>query len=321
MSAAEREGRIAAGLDRFEDQLYDWIGHGLAYLSRRPQELESAAAALVDAQAGGLASQLRRLSEDPRDGDGWPARLLERLSSLHLALRAYRVQESIEPSLRAELRRMVGWHATRASLASEARETDRYFVLGRALHDDEPIRSQRIWLCGRRSGRYALLLEFAYAGRAFEWKMTPGTLRELELVYYPAAVPLRAAVFESEAATGRRRAAPRFRAADLSAVCGCVDELREAAALFAAALARNPWIECIPLRLQNVVAVVVDERPLLCDRFGACVAVDERCRGIWELVALGGGGAVDCFGEWRGDAFWPLSLCVDGRFVSLSDGG
>lgn len=323
MSASEREQRVALGLERFEEQLCDWVGQGLAQLAGRPRAFESAAAALVDAQAGGLANRLRSLAGDELGEGTWPARVLQQLAQLYLAASAYRRQDQLPPGARADLRRFIGWHQRRSDFGEEQWQRERALVVGRALVSEEEYRLQRIWLALPRTRRYALVVEYAFGGRPFEWRLAPGSEREVELAFYESAVPLRVALRQASelpSEAKRRGSAPRFDGSMLDGQTERLESLDAAAAAYGRVLALNPWLDCLPLRLAAVVPHLVDGAVRLCDQRGATIALDERVKAVWELFAISGGRPLDCFGEWRSASFWPLSVVAGGRFIPLEAG-
>src|SRR4029077_14664035 len=71
---------------------------------------------------------------------------------------------------------------------------DHWQVLARRDLEQDRIRTRRTWLRGRKTGRDALLLSFAAAGQALDDSLAVGSETEADLVFYPGAVPLRAAV-------------------------------------------------------------------------------------------------------------------------------
>ena len=71
---------------------------------------------------------------------------------------------------------------------------DHWQVLARRDLEQDRIRTRRTWLRGRKTGRDALLLSFAAAGQALDDSLAVGADADADLVFYPGAVPLRAAV-------------------------------------------------------------------------------------------------------------------------------
>src|SRR5690606_19250100 len=99
MTAGRRERRVDAGLAVLDRWLRDQVAHGLAQAEQAPYRLwDAAARRLVDAQAGGLAGQVRGLAAIPRT-PGWPGRLLEEYALLRLLVRAHRRRGELSEGL------------------------------------------------------------------------------------------------------------------------------------------------------------------------------------------------------------------------------
>jgi SWIM zinc finger len=110
--AASREAKVAAGLRDLELWLRDIARGGLAAVGSQPPNFwERTAARLVDAQAPGVARLVREMAGVPASGEGWEARLLERLGKLYLLIEGFkRIVELPEARLalgRAERSRRV----------------------------------------------------------------------------------------------------------------------------------------------------------------------------------------------------------------------
>src|SRR5829696_3644535 len=84
--AAQREERVAAGVVELRQWLSDLVRRGLAGAQREPWQFwEQTAARMVDAQASGLATRVRRMgSATYTSGDAWAERMLEDASLLQL---------------------------------------------------------------------------------------------------------------------------------------------------------------------------------------------------------------------------------------------
>ena len=168
------------------------------------------AARMVDAQAPGLAERLRALASVPHSGAGWDGRLLEEYALLHLLAVAYRRQAELPPPLRDTVRSRIGFSLRQADvLAGGQPIRDHWQVLARRDLEQDRIRTRRTWLRGRKTGRDALLLSFAAAGQALDDSLAVGAETDADLVFYPGAVPLRAAVLArhdvGDGAVPRRR--------------------------------------------------------------------------------------------------------------------
>jgi hypothetical protein len=299
-----RDERIRTGIDDLERWLQDLVRGGLAEAATRPwTSFEQMAERLVDAQASGLARQVRHLGGLSRATPDWPERMLVDVGRLTLLLEGYRRLDALDPDLQAEVRTMVGIAEAREDVLATAPVEDTWDVVGRRVMLGERLSVQRTWLRGQGTRRWALLLDFAVGEQAFERNLAPGACIRGNLCFYSGTV--------------------RFRAlfADPPLLCGTVSRLpgeRVGRMLraYAESLGRNPWLERMPAALSNVVphrargeswcAIDADGRPLPVAGMTG-----------WQLLSLSGGRPIDVFGEWDGFSFWPLSAVADGRLQPL----
>jgi hypothetical protein len=196
---------------------------------------------------------------------------------------------------------------TRESVLAEPPVADEWLVL--AVRDllDGAIPGRRLWLRGRRTGQWALLLVFDPIGAFGKYPdamLAPGTSLPAELHFYPGTPPLRVVV-------GRRAGEavatePPEPAADLTAL---LDE-------WAAALELDPWLPEWPAVVRGVP--VPGERSWqFADDTGA---VPLLVGGVdpWVLAAVSGGHSVLVAGEWTAEGLRPLTVWHGARAVPLS---
>jgi hypothetical protein len=308
--AEKRLERIGRGIEGLDLWLEDLVRNGLVLVEGQPSSFwERQAARLVDAQAPGLAARVRRLAHIPGSGLDWPETLLGEIGRLALLTHAFRRLDALEPALREDVRRLVGFTLSQEEVtASGERVSDCWRVLGQVTEDEERVRSQRTWLLGEASGRAALILQFAVGDAAFPALYAPGSRFVGDLAFWPSAWPQRALVVE------RRDAGPE--------AAGGMGSGSIAAFLSATAdaLARQPWLDRFPCLLRDVVpapapAVEGKDRFRLLDREGKelpLVPADP-----WRLLALSGGRPLDLTGEWDGAAVTPLGAFVGGDFFPM----
>ncbi|WBB64499.1 SWIM zinc finger domain-containing protein [Streptomyces sp. WMMC500] len=313
--AEQRRQRIAAGAAELEQRLTDLLRDGLA-TAPRGAVWEETAARMVDAQAPGLAARVRELGVLPASGPGWPARLLAECSLIHLLDQGFlRLDELPEP-LAATVRTRVGLTVDAAGLLRGGTLRDDWLVLAQEDADDGKLVTRRIWLHGARSQRMALLLAYGAAGRAPEQSLPTGLALDAELAYYPGAHPLRAAL-------GAVHAGPRTPPGGERAVPPGAG-VAEVVAAYGAALAADPWLEGIPAVLTDVVPVPEegDEGWQLAERAGDRALplhpAAGRGPGVWQLLAVSGGGPVTVFGEFGHAGFRPLTTWSAGAAVPLT---
>ncbi|GAA3799061.1 SWIM zinc finger family protein [Sphaerisporangium flaviroseum] len=249
--AAQREERVAAGLSELERWLADQIGQGLAGARQNaPAQWEELTRRLVDAQAPGVAGAVARLPRVLVEED-WPAHLLGEYGLLNLLAVGYRRAGELPSPLRETIRSRVGFPTSREEVLAGKTVRDQWDVLGRRDEEQDHLVSRRVWLRGRASARFALVLSFAPTGQALDASLVTGTAIDADLAFYPGASPLRALVAD-------RRAGPPARP---PSGCGAPAALAEVAA----AIEGDPWLESWPVVLSDVIPARQADRWVLAD--------------------------------------------------------
>jgi hypothetical protein len=312
--AQQRAQRVAGGLAELASWLRDQVSVGL---SAAPVKTSEIAARMVDAQAPGVATALSGLSAIPATGQGWPGRLLGEYAQLHLLARAHERLDTLPPDLAATVRSRVGYPTSRKDVLTRPAVTDHWAVL--AVRDlvDGAVPGRRVWLRGRASGQWAMLLTFAPPGGGGGWqdpdtaRLRPGTELHASLHYYPGQPPLRAAMGENRSAPGRSgRPEPAG-----GGIAALLDD-------WAAALEQDPWLTEWPALLAGVpvapqtAAGPVAPAAALADESGAAVPLLGR-DSLWLLLAVSGGEPVTVAGEWSADGLTPLTVWHGDQAVRL----
>jgi hypothetical protein len=303
-----REQRVDTGVAELDQWLRDQVTHGLAQAEQAPYRLwDDAARRLVDAQAGGLAGQVKGLAAIPRQAD-WPGRLLEEYALLRLLVKAYQRRDGLSPELRETVRSRVGFTVQQDEVVHEGeRVRDLWCVTGSRDIAQDQLTTRRVWLRGRRSGRPALVLSFAAPGRPLDTSLIVGTEMDAELAFYPGAQPLRALLVERHGPTAL--ATP-----DGVPVSGFLEE-------YAAALERDPWLDRWPAVLSGVrLARSPGER----NGSWNLQVVDSEGDALpllptdpWRLLAVSGGRPVTFAGEWSPRGLRPLAAWSEDEGVVI----
>jgi hypothetical protein len=316
-SAAARRAKIASGLDELEPWLFDLVRQGLGDARLRSRAFwEARAARLIDAQAPGIASRLRTLAlggVQRADYNAWVDAALQSLGQIDLMVRGFGQIDQLPAPLQADLRTALGWPLRQEELAEEPAVQDRWLVLGRREElVEQQLRQQRIWLLGLETGRFALILEFAFGNTGFETSLQPGEAIDAGLVFYPSGTPLRAFARESKpVAVGQ--------VSNLTAGLETrPTSAGTALAGYAAALAANPWLLQYPFLLGPVWPQPAGESWLLRDEAVDTLPLAAHFPHGWSLLALSGGQPLAIFGEWNGDSLLPQAALAGGRLVDLA---
>ena len=299
--AERRAERITAGATELEQRLMDLLRGGLAGAEQTGYGLwEETAARMVDAQASGLAARVRELGAIPSSGPGWPVRLLEECALLHLLDQGWLHRERLPDGLAATVRSRIGLPAS----PDGPPVRDHWLVLAQYDTADTRLTTRRIWLHGADSGRSALLLSYGAAGRAPELALPVGLALDAEVSTYPGAGQPRVALTEQFAPPAPSSVRPPGMTTT------------RAAARYGEALRDDPWLESVPVTLDQVVPTPDGSSWQLADADGEAalpLTATARSRpGLWRLVALSGGAPVKVFGECGHRGFTPLTAWPEG---------
>ena len=270
--AEQRETRVASGLAELDRWLGDQVRQGLAASQQAGYaHWDEIAARMVDAQAPGLAERLRALASVPHSGTGWDGLALEEYALLHLLAVAYRLGG---PSCR----RRYGPPSGPGSASASARPTcwpagSRSGSTGKGAGPARPRAGPDPGPAGpgctaARPGGNALLLSFAAAGQALDDSLAVGAETDADLVFYPGAVPLRAAVLarhdDSDGSDGGASGGAPLDAGppDGGTIAGLLGG-------YAAALAADPWLDSW-LAVVEIIPVAAPSRPCATRTAAAC---------------------------------------------------
>ncbi len=310
--AASRDARVDAGVDEMRRWLADLARGGLGAAQSQPWAWwDQQARRMIDAQARGLAGQIRRMAAIAATAGqraDWPERLTDQIGSAHLLCEAWCRRDSLPAPVGQALRVRLGYPVAAEDVSrSGERVSDTWAVLGHRLGEDQGLRSLQQWLYGEGTGRVVTYLAFAAGMQQLAPGLLPGRRTAATLALYPGTRPARVLIVDREARSeplGPLPAEPDWDAA-----------LNRAADILAA----DPWADVIPLAVRGVT-VLPAEPWLLRDAAGRAmpVAAGPAAAGPrWALLALSRGRPLDVAGEWDGFAFTPQAAAPAGESARL----
>ncbi|WP_433759250.1 DUF5691 domain-containing protein [Nocardia sp. CA-135398] len=310
-TAEQRRVRVTAGLEELDIWLGDQVRTGLAQADRSFRAFEAIAARMVDAQAPGVAAALRQLPTTVVTRADWPDVVLAEYARLHLLIAAHRRLDELSPQLRASIRTHIGYPTSAESVRAEPAVRDQWQVLGLRTSEEERLYTRRTWLYGRRTRRWALLLEHSFGAPSFSAEVPlPGMMAEADLHYYPSGAPLRALWGE------RHGAAEPFTTLPVADGTIADGTIAAASTEHAEALAGDPWLRSRPLLLTDVVPVWTENGWYITESDGTAlpVAATEQ---PWRLLGVSGGHPVTLAAEWGAPGLVPISVFTSGEVVDV----
>ncbi|SDD60640.1 SWIM zinc finger [Dyadobacter soli] len=287
-----REKKVNGGIEEVRAWLSDVIRPGIAHVPQQAYQFHNnITARMVDAQAGGLASQLRQISEINFFNEGWQKQLLKRLSGIYMITEGYRNRDTLPAGSARDIATLIGWTIPKEEVLQTEAITDQWIVLSVTMSEESNVTTERIWLYGLGTSRFALLLNFYAGNQPYQTMLVPGIQIDADIVYYPASVPMRALIREQRPVTSR------------SAQINIPDSFLTIYNNIADTLGKNPFAEQIPFMIEGVKATFANERWFLTDQEGLSVPLSNPEDECWNMLAFSGGRRFSAFG-----------ICEQGQF-------
>ncbi|MDK2125183.1 SWIM zinc finger family protein [Parachitinimonas caeni] len=304
----KRDNRVRDGLTALQVWLEDLVRNGLARLpAEGPAIWEQQAARLIDAQAPGLANRLRSLADLPGTGADWPERLSGEIGKIALALHGFERLDSLPGPLQASLRQHIGFNLKEEEvLANGEVIRDQWQVIGQWIEESDKVRTQRTWLYGLQTRRFAMQLQFAAGlGQSFGTVLPAGTALDAELVFWPGAGSHRAMIKGSAAPLPPPQQS--WQAEPISALLN----------RYAQALAINPWQDRLAGTIAEASPVRHESQWFLRDAQGDSLPLIGGDYWLW--LALTGGSSHDIAVEWDGRYLRPLGAYINQVYEPLTE--
>ena len=296
----ERHQVLLGGLDSLERWLTDMIAEGLESVRTKPRTywLE-VADRLFDVRASELALEIRSWAE--LDAENWAETLLARMGRVQLIIDGFKRFEALPESIQADLYLAIGW---RPKQAADPYLRDTWLVLGSRIEQQLNQKVQRIWLWGQSSGRPALLVRPIRKQKESRHHFLSGMYLDAELAYLAGSIPLRA---ELGKLYGYVQAKPRVDAhASIKQALRALSSVEE----------RNPWLTHLPLLLENVSALKLEDRWHLLDDEGHSLSLPNKFMHGWTLRSAKSD-VNWMFAEYKDRQVYPLSVWIGDRLADL----
>lgn len=300
--ADAREKKVKAGIDELRSWLKDVARTGIANVPQNPYQFsQNITARMVDAQAGGLAAQLRQINSINFYKEGWQKQLIRRLSGIYLVTDAYQRMEDYPADMKQELQTLIGWTTAKEDVLQSAAVNDRWVVLSVTTTEEGNFNTERTWLYGMQTKRFALLLQF-YAGNQLPQQvLAPGLEVNGSMAFFPGLIQQRALIKEQIAVAPVTISITGF--SNIHALYSNVT----------ATLAQNPFAGQIPLILSEVKIIFDNNEWLLSDNEGYAIGLSNTEDDGWQMLAFTRGRPCSCFGMYEQQQLHLHALWADNK--------
>jgi hypothetical protein len=276
--AQARQNKVADGLEELQRFIKDIIRNGMVSLPEKGAGFwANMAKRMIDAQAPGLANQLKTLEEINYYKEGWQTRCLDQLIKMYLIIQGYKNIDTLTPGLQHDLRSLIGFPQNQDELKAQEGIRDQWFVLAKQTEEEDKLIVERNWFYGLDSHRFALVIQFYVRSQPPPASYTPGLVVEATLVYYPSSVAIRALVKH------------QFNTWKPNRLPDGLDNWTAVAEKETVANARYPFAESWPCIVTQLTPVYHNKEWWLKDDQQQLMRIRGKESVIWNLLALSGG--------------------------------
>lgn len=185
-----RRQKMLAGFEELELWLRDLLRAGWITLPDKPRSFwDAAAARMVDAQSPGAAVLIRKLRDlSYADDAAWKMEAIELLTQLWTLTKGFLQMDRLPEARQVQLRSVAGWGAGPKEVWQDGdaeRLTDHWWVVARQTEKLDDITTQRNWLYGCNSGRFATVLYFGFKNTPIESPLEPGSIYHATMAFFP----------------------------------------------------------------------------------------------------------------------------------------
>lgn len=305
--AASRHKKVLDGIDDLQIWIKDLLRNGLLNVPERAYSLfDNIARRMVDAQATGLVNRLRAIQEIDFYKESWKYILTDRLSKLYLLSESYRHIDAQPEDWKWEIRTQIGYPQSKEEVLAGEGVRDEWMVVHRRVSDQNGVRMSAYWLYGKESRRFAVYLDFTAPGKLPDFNLLPGSTYSAEICYYKGVAQIRGLLRDYSPSDNRFM--PKF----------CHD-LDEATSLYRKTMRENPFVEEIPMLVDNLRIASKGKDLYLLDAAGKAVVAEVDDAIKTDILAITGGKPFSVF-ILAGNVVWQLkSIWSESEFYSWKD--
>jgi hypothetical protein len=300
-----RQLKVNDGINEVRVWLKDIVRNGILSMPEKGAPFfESMARRMVDAQAPGLAGMIRVLGETNFYAEGWQSRFMDQLARIYMVIQGYQQSEGLDTALQQDIRTWIGFTQNQDELKEQTGTLDTWLVLGKQSTELDNITTERTWLYGTQTNRYALILQFIVRGQGIQHSLMPGTFVQAELVFFPSVSPMRA-MLKRQITTNAVSQYDGF--TNWQAVSETESLLNS----------QLPFRSERPFIIQQLRPVQYNRQWWLQDSDNRMMQLKNEHRYIWKLLSIGGGMPLDMAVIGKEDQFEPVGIWENGDYKIL----
>lgn len=303
-----RSSKVTAGVEELLIWLKDIIRGGIFGMPDKGADYwDNMARRMIDAQASGLASMIRKLAETKFWEEGWQSNFMDALLRLYIVAESYQNLEQINSDLQKDILRSIGFSSNLEELKTQNGIQDTWLILGKEKSTEGALTVEENWLYGLQSNKYAVILQFYAKGQAVDISLIPGTYLNAELVFFPSSIPYRSLI---KSHTGLTTAS--------SVENKGFTDWQELALYETKVTGILPFHNDMPVIVQQLSPVKIQQSWWLKDKQGSLCKISTSFNNLWKMLAISGGVPLTMaligtennytpIGIWHQNTYKPLS--------------
>jgi hypothetical protein len=305
--AEARIKKVTDGAEELQTWVKDLVHNGLMNVPERAYDFwQSPAKRMIDAQAGGLAGMVKGLGTINFYADSWKYDLLSRLTRIYTIAESFKHLNNLPEEYATEVKTIIGFNQAKDDVLARTGVQDDWLVLSRIYVEEDQVTTERNWLYGSKTGRFALILQFIVKGQIPELNLMPGTSINAELAFYNGAKVYRALV-KLQTQTG--------------GLVPVNDEPDLASAFqnFSSVISANPFYERVPVVVNNLRLIKSGRNLYLSDADSKAVIANCSADVEIKLLALTGGTPCKIFMLLNEVDATPMAVWLNNKFYSFGN--
>ena len=300
-----REQLVEDGIDDLLLWMKDLVRSGILSIPENGTAVfDNLSKRMIDAKAPGLANMLKELGRINFYQEGWQSLFMNQLCRIYLVIAGYKNKEKLNPFLLEDIRSNIGFTQSQDELKEQDGVIDNWFVLGKQVQEEEAITTERNWLYGTKTKRYALVLQFSVRGQGIAYSLTAGVSIEAELVFFSSASPLRAIIKKQINA-------------DLLPNIDGLSAWNDIVLMETSITAKLPFSGIRPFIIEQITPITYNNRWWLIDQNNHCVLLKDGYTNLYKLLALSGGKPLKMAVLGKENEFEPIGVWINNQYTNI----
>jgi SWIM zinc finger len=300
-----REKKISAGIEELNVWLKDTIRTGIMNVPKDIYNFNTnITARMVDAQATGLANQLRSIQQINFYEDGWQKQLTKKLATIYFLANVYQ-SNNMDAEWIEELNTHIGWTKSKDEVLAQEEIHDHWIVLSKTTEEENNLISDKTWLLGKQTNQFGLLLNFYPKNQLPELIHTVGSTIDAVCNFYPSIVPMRLLIKKQHSVNIMHQRIEGMQQLDL-----VLENI-------ANTLATHPFIQEIPVLLSNLLIVQQAEQWFVKDLDNCGLSLRNTTKENWLIMSISKGKAISCFAIYTDGGLTIHSIWNDRKIYKI----